>query len=162
MKVVEDRIVDAQFSHTFVILDIIEVFNRGGTPMTSAQLEYLQEQLAELKERVSLLEDHKKMLLSLITSERHPFTYHMLEAGASQKQVDAVFDLMDEAQRRIQADTPPNHGEFERKVYEIFPSHKGDYHFAEGVVSTLRRSGQYAEVFEYYSRNGMNLPPIED
>jgi hypothetical protein len=112
-----------------------------------------------LQEQVEWLENQISLLMQLVDPARHPFSYHMLEAKATKKQVDATLDLMDEAKKKILNNNPMNNHEFEKKVYEIFPTKDGSYGFAEGIVGTLNDTHQFTEVFNYYSKNGMNLIP---
>lgn len=113
----------------------------------------------DLEERIDLLENQISLLIQLVDSDKHPFSYHMLEAKATRQQVDATFALMDDARQRIRNGNPMNNHDFEKEVYLIFPSKNGSYGFAEGIVSTLNESGQFTEVFNYYAKNGMNLIP---
>lgn len=105
------------------------------------------------------LKNQINLLMELVDPDRNPFAYHMLEADADKKQVDAVFDLMKRVRDSLNANNSINHGEFEREIYKIFPSKDGSYGFAEGIVRTLNQKHQYTDVFEYYSKNGMNLIP---
>ena len=112
-----------------------------------------------LPEEIALLENQISLLMQLVDRERHPFAYHMLEAKATKKQVDATLDLMNEASKSIINKKPINNREFEKRVYKIFPSKDGSYGFAEGIVRTLNETGQYTDVFDYYSKDRINLIP---
>lgn len=117
----------------------------------------------DLRERIEHLAYRIELLMSVSDSERAPFEYHMLEANATEKQVKAVFALMDDYWTKVKAGTETrSHGAFEQRVYEIFPESAGDYHFAEGIVRTLRRERRYIELYDYMMKSGMNLHPIED
>jgi hypothetical protein len=107
--------------------------------------------------RISQLEHRVKQLMSLVEPERHPFTFHAMEADLSREQVDEIFDLMDDTRERIKSGNPPSHHEFEGRIYQIVPSRDGDYHFAEGVVRTLAKTNQYEDVFDHFKKHGMNL-----
>lgn len=117
----------------------------------------MEAKLAALEKRVAELEDKILRLLTLTDFDKHPFTYHELEANLTKEQVEAVFDLMDEAQKSLASPKPMDHHDFERRVYEIVPARNGDYHFAEGIVGTLNQSGQYTDVFRQMKKSGMNL-----
>ena len=96
--------------------------------------------------------------MSLVDPSTKPFSYHMLEADASRQQVDQVMGLMDSIRKTINSGgTPMSHGEFESRIYKIFPSRDGHYGFAEGIVSTLHDERKWEEVYDYYSKNGMNI-----
>jgi hypothetical protein len=107
--------------------------------------------------RISHLEYRIKQLMSLVDPEREPFTYHAMEADLTQEQVNKILDLMDETRERIKSGSAPSHHEFEGSIYDIVPSHDGDYHFAEGIVRTLDKTGRYEDVFKHYKEHGMNL-----
>ena len=122
------------------------------------QYDILKQEISSLEERLSNAEHRITLLLTLIDSKKHPFTFHMLEADATRNQITAIYDLMDKAEKLINEGNPMDHHSFEQEVYKIIPSHSGDYHFAEGIVSTLNSSGQYFDVYVHYKKNGMNLP----
>lgn len=46
---------------------------------------------------------------------------------------------------------------FEERIYEIVPSRRGDYHFAEDIVSTLNDEGTWTEVHRHIRKDGMNI-----
>lgn len=116
----------------------------------------------DLEKRVAQLEHRVEQLMQLVDSDMAPFTYHMLEADATEAQVKRVYDLMDEYWNAIKAGTEKrSHNAFEQRVYEIFPNKHGNYHFAEGIVRTLRREDRYREVYDYMLQSGMNLHPMD-
>ena len=51
-----------------------------------------------------------------------------------------------------------HHHQFEEAVYEIVPSHKDDYHFAESIISTLNDEHRWEKVHQHMKKDGMNLP----
>jgi len=117
-----------------------------------------QERIAELEKRVQLLEDQIGMLRELVDSDKYPFMFLALESGLSNSQVEQIFKLMEEVSKAIfSKKTPMSHSEFEERVYQIVPTHKRDYHFAESIVRTLNAKGQYAEVYQHMKKSGMNL-----
>jgi hypothetical protein len=56
-----------------------------------------------------------------------------------------------------QGKKPINHEEFDRRVFEIAPQHDGDYHYVEGIISTLNEEGRFQPVYEHMKQSGMNL-----
>jgi hypothetical protein len=116
------------------------------------------EKIAALQKRVNQLEYRVDQLMSLVDPRSRPFTYHMIEVHASEGQVSAVLNLMDEVRAQLDAKQEAmNHGQFEQRIYDIFPARNGDYHFAEGIVSTLKEERRWEEVFEHFKANGMNI-----
>jgi hypothetical protein len=92
------------------------------------------------------------------TTNALALTQALIDADATESQERALFDLFDDAQVQIHKGTPMSHGEFERRVYDIFPIQNGDYHSAEGFVTAAAREGKWIEVYEHMRRTGMNLP----
>lgn len=114
-----------------------------------------------LEQRISQLEHRVEQLMQLVDSDFSPFVYHMMEAEAIRTQVQRVHALMNDYGGQIKrGEETRSHAHFERSVYEIFPDRNGDYHFAEGIVRTLGRSGQYVNVYDYMMEDGMNLDPL--
>lgn len=113
---------------------------------------------AELEARVKRLEEEVKRLIAIADPEKHPFTYLVLESGLTDDQVEKIFVLMEQVRKDILAKKEPmNHNAFEKRVYEIVPTHNGDYHFAESIVLCFNDTDQYTEIYEYFKKNGMNL-----
>ena len=50
-----------------------------------------------------------------------------------------------------------SHHKFEESIYEVVPSRRGDYHFAEDIVSTLNYEGRWVEVYKHMKKDGMNI-----
>ena len=118
----------------------------------------IRQLVADLQEQISQLTYRQELLMRLVDPQTSPFSYLLLEAKATRDQEKQVMDLMDSIRKMLAAgQTPLSHGEFEQRIYEIIPSHNGDYHFAEGIVSTLKEENKWTEVFDYYKNNGMNL-----
>lgn len=117
-----------------------------------------QERIAKLEKRVQLLEDRIGMLMELVDSDKYPFMFLALESGLSNSQVEQIFKLMEEVSKAIiSKKTPMSHSEFEGRVYQIVPTHRNVYHFAESIVRTLNKKGQFQEVYQYMKKSGMNL-----
>ena len=115
--------------------------------------------VTELEARVQRLEEQVRRLINIADPEKHPFTYLVLEMGVTDDQVEKIFALMEQVRKQIlDHKTPMHHAEFEQRVYEIVPSHKGDYHFAESIVMCLNDTHQYTEVYDHMRTSGMNLP----
>lgn len=97
-----------------------------------------------------------ELLTTLVDPERNPFSYLMLEIGASKKQIEAVFALMDKTEADIRKKREVSHGDFEKGIYYIFPDQRGNYHLAESIVGILGQQGRWTVVCEYMKKNGMN------
>ena len=115
-----------------------------------------QAEINELKERVKHLEERVKMLAGIADSETRPFTFLALESDLTEAQVKKILDLMDRVRESLKS-KPMHHAQFEQAVYEIVPSHKGDYHFAESIVTTLNDEHNYEDVYKHMKKSGMNL-----
>jgi hypothetical protein len=113
--------------------------------------------LKDLKKRIERLEYRVRLLAQIADFEGHPFTCMVLESGLTEAQVKAIFDLMDETLQTIGNRKPMSHHKFEERIYEIVPSRRRDYHFAEDIVSTLNDEGRWAEVYRHMKRDGMNI-----
>lgn len=117
-----------------------------------------EERIKELEKRVQHLEERVGMLVEIADYDKHPFTYNALEYGLTESQVKQILDLMDEVGNAIlKKKTPMSHHEFEERVYRIAPAKRGDYHFAESIVRSLNKTGQYQEVYQHMKKSGMNL-----
>lgn len=99
-------------------------------------------------------------LLALLreSSPLAPFSYLVIETGLTKEQVGQILDLMDEVRTDLRkTGKSMNHSEFENRIYKIVPSRKGDYHFAEDIVSTLNDERRFTEVFDWMKKSGMNF-----
>lgn len=102
----------------------------------------------------------REHLLALLEKnyESAPFSYLVVEAGLSKSKVEQIHDLMNQVWHELQKHkVSMKHEEFEDQVYKIVPSKKGDYHFAESIVSTLNQEGKYKGVFKWMKKSGMNI-----
>lgn len=113
--------------------------------------------LKDLEKRLEHLEYRVRLLAQIADFEKHPFTYTVLESDLTESQARAIFDLMDKALQTIKNGKPMSHHEFEEKIYEIVPSRRGDFHFAEDIVSTLNDEGRWVEVYKHMKKSGMNI-----
>jgi len=113
--------------------------------------------LKDLERRLEHLEYRVKLLAEIADFEKHPFIYTVLEADLTESQVRAIFDQMDKALKTIKNGKPVSHYEFEERIYEIVPNRRGNYHFAEDVVSTLNDEGRWGEVYKHLKKDGMNI-----
>lgn len=120
-------------------------------------MEYLSERVSELENEVKHLKYLIRGLLELTDFSKSPFTYHSIEHNLTESQVDAIYDLLDQTQVAIKNGEALSHHKFESQIYEIVPARKGDYHFAESIVSTLNKEERYEEVYKYLQKNGMNI-----
>lgn len=111
----------------------------------------------DLEKRIEHLEYQVSLLAEIADVETYPFIYAALEANLTKSQVKAIYDLMDEEHQAIKTGKPINHHEFEKRIYEIVPSRRGDYHFAENIVSTLNDKGRWVEIYNHLKKDGMNI-----
>lgn len=97
------------------------------------------------------------MILELVDSDKKPFVYSALEHGLTSAQVKKIYDLMDRVRISIKKNKPMNRQDFEDEIYKIIPSRKGDYHFAEEIVSTLNEERRWQDVYLHMKKDGMNI-----
>jgi len=117
----------------------------------------IEERLKALEDKVKFLEERIEMLIEIADSEKRPFTYLALEYGLTKEQIERIYDLMDEVSKAIREGKTFHHSEFEDRIYQIVPQRKGDYHFAEEIVSTLNQEGRWQEVYQHMKKSGMNI-----
>ena len=110
-------------------------------PSEDPRVALLEEQLRELTKRTGQLETQVERLRALVDSDREAFTYLCLESNLTSAQARKLLDLMEVASKSLKGASPMSNHDFEAQVYGIVPSHDGDYHFAESVVSTLHQEG---------------------
>ena len=120
-------------------------------------MESIESRLRELERTIEYLKYRVELLASIADSEHHPFIFTVLESNLTEHQVIAIYDLMDEASKTIREGKPMGHHQFEQRIYEIVPSHRGDYHFAESIVDTLNDEQRWEEVYQHMKKDGMNL-----
>jgi hypothetical protein len=108
---------------------------------------------AVLEKRIEHMEYRIKLLAEIADSKRHPFTYMILESNLTEPQVRAIFDLMDRATKTIRNGEPMSRNEFEDRVYNIVQNRRGDYHFVDDIISSLKDEGRWAEVYEQLKKS---------
>jgi hypothetical protein len=117
-----------------------------------------ENRIDDLAKRVQHLEDKVEMIRELIDDEKFPFMYLALESGLTMAQVNSILDLMQEVSDSItEKQNPMSRSQFEERIYQIVPTHENDYHFAQSVVRTLQRNGQFVEVYNHMKNKGMNI-----
>lgn len=117
----------------------------------------MEDRFKELERRIQHLEYRVRLLAEIADFERHPFIYTVLESDLTESQVRAIFNLMDEVSKTVRDGKPMSHHKFEESIYEIVSSRRGDYHFAEDIVSTLNDEGRWVEVYRHMKKDGMNI-----
>jgi hypothetical protein len=106
------------------------------------------------------LEYWVRHILNLIKENRGiaPFSYFVVESRLVEREVEAIYDLMEEVKTALaRTGRAMNHDEFEKQISMIVPSKRGDYAFAEGVISTLNGEHRYSEVYKWMKKDGMNI-----
>jgi ABC-type phosphate transport system ATPase subunit len=117
----------------------------------------IENRIKGIEEKIRYLEERINMLIQIADMDKRPFTFLALEYGLTKEKIDKIHDLMDRVSDSIQKGKPMHHNVFENVVYEIVPSRKGDYHFAEEIVKTLNMEGRWEEVYKHMKKSGMNL-----
>lgn len=110
-----------------------------------------------LEKRVEELEHKIEDLLRLVDMEKAPFSYLVLESNLTINQVDGIYNLMDDFRNYIRAGHKIKHPDFEEELYKIVASKKGDYHFAQDVVSSLNSEGRYTDLYKALKKSGMDI-----
>jgi len=106
---------------------------------------------------VARLEFQMELIQSLVDPERDPFAYLVFENELPREQHQDILGYMDSLNARLAKGIEISRNEFESKIYQIVPSREGNYHFAENIVRTLKKSSRYEAVYEELKKRGMNI-----
>lgn len=109
-----------------------------------------------MDERIKHLEYKMGLMRQFLDPRQHTFIYLCLESNLTEKQVNAIYDLIEGYQKEIRRGRDISPAEIERDFRKIIPE-QGDYHFAENVISSLNEEGRYEEVYKALKKSGMNI-----
>jgi hypothetical protein len=99
-----------------------------------------------VRQEVSSVKEHRA------SADRYPKSKReLVEAILGQKGASSGTSLAKTSRSSSVMSEPSvsaNHQQFEEQVYKIAPSRSVDYHFAEGIVSTLHRKYRFEDVYK--------------
>lgn len=96
----------------------------------------------DIYERLDYIEFRQQLLFDNSDLDRLLFEYEI-----TKKEYHQIMDLMDQLRDKISRREPVSHGFFEERMYEIIPSHNGDYHMCEYIARSFMDEGRWDEVF---------------
>ena len=76
-----------------------------------------------------------------------PFSQYLYDCKITQKQLDALYDLMDELQEKVDKGMEISSASYETKALRIVDNRTLDYHFCELFARLLWEDERYVEVF---------------
>lgn len=100
------------------------------------------ERLNELERRIDLIEFRQQLLFENDEVSRMLFEYEI-----TREQYRKIMDLMDSIRKKINNKEEFSSEKFESDMYDIIPSHKGDYHMCEYFARSFMETGRWDEVF---------------
>ncbi|HDR8052162.1 TPA: DUF1878 domain-containing protein [Bacillus cereus] len=103
----------------------------------------------ELEDRLALIEFRQQLLF-----ENTGLSRFLFECNVTKLEYQAIMDVMDSYREKIGRGEEVSNHMFEQEIYEAVPSHRGQYHFAEGLAQEFHDLGRWEEVFQtlYASR----------
>lgn len=103
----------------------------------------------ELEDRLAFIEFRQQLLF-----ENTGLSRFLFECNVTKLEYRAIMDVMDSYREKIGRNEEVSNHMFEQEIYEAVPSHRGDYHFAEGLAQEFHDLGRWEEVFQtlYASR----------
>lgn len=115
------------------------------------------QQYEEIMERLDYLEFRQDLLF-----ENTGMSRFALEHKLTRNEYEALMDLMEEYQNKIDQKETCTNVAFEQEVYTIVPSHDGDYHMCEDMVRILYEEGRWVDVFTTLYANVSKYSAIDD
>ncbi|HFK1537577.1 TPA: DUF1878 domain-containing protein [Bacillus cereus] len=97
----------------------------------------------ELEERLAHIEFRQQLLF-----ENTGLSRFLFECNVTQLEYRAIMDVMDSYRVKIGRGEEVSSHIFEQEIYEAVPSHRGDYHFAEGLAQGFHNERRWEEVFQ--------------
>ena len=95
-----------------------------------------------IEEELQFVEFRQELLFNNTGIDRLLFEYEI-----TQEEYRQIMNLMDEMRNKLDNHQEIYHGTFEEKMYEIVPSHYGDYHMCEYIAREFMDAGRWEEVF---------------
>lgn len=97
----------------------------------------------KLMERLDFIEYRQELLF-----DNSRFSRLMFDYKVTREQHSALMDLFEEYRKAIEKGETLSSPRYERRIGEIVPQNKHDYHFAEFIAKNLHEEGRFEEVFE--------------
>ena len=95
-----------------------------------------------IDERLDYIEFRQRLLFDNDSVSRLLFEYELTHSEYTD-----IMDLMDKYREMIDRKESVYSGTFEDEIYNIVPSHNGDYHFCEYITKAFMDNGRWEEVF---------------
>lgn len=95
-----------------------------------------------MEERLDFIEFRQRLLFDNDSVSRLLFEYEITDGEYTK-----IMNLMDEYRSMIDNNKKVYSGTFEDEIYQIVPSHNGDYHFCEYICKSFMEEGRWEEVF---------------
>ena len=96
----------------------------------------------DIEERLNFIEFRQQLLFQNDALSRLLFEYKI-----SEKQYNAIMDVMDLYSDLIVKGEPISNGSFENSIYEKIPEKQGNYHFCEYIAKAFYDEKRWPEVF---------------
>lgn len=96
----------------------------------------------DIIKRLDYIEFRQTLLFDGDSVSRLLFEYELTNEEYTQ-----IMDLMDKYREMIDLKESVNSSTFEDEIYNIVPSHRGDYHFCEYITRAFMDNGRWEEVF---------------
>lgn len=96
----------------------------------------------KLEDRLDYIEFRQKLLFNNSDLDRLLFEYEI-----TQDEYRKIMDLMDEYRANLDNGKTVSHGTFESQIYDVVPTHYGDYHMCEYIARAFMDEGRWDEVF---------------
>lgn len=97
---------------------------------------------SNVENRIAFIEFRQQLLFNNSDLDRALFEYEI-----TQSEYREIMDLMDIFQQDIDKGKKVSHGDFETRMYEIVPTHAGNYHMCEYIARMFMDEGRWDEVF---------------
>lgn len=95
-----------------------------------------------IEEHLDFIEFRQQLLFENSDVDRLLFEYEI-----TQSEYRKIMDLMDQMRKKLDKQEEVSHGEFESNIYDIVPTHKGDYHMCEYIARAFMDERRWEEVF---------------
>lgn len=114
--------------------------------------------LADLEGRVQDLETRLDMVLWVVAAHR-PLEAMLANFGATKEQEKSLLTFLDELAKRVDdARNPPSCSNFQDRVDEIFPEHRGAREFAEVMTGTLAIEREaYRKLYDFMKAHNWSV-----
>lgn len=102
----------------------------------------MSREFSNIEERLNYIEFRQQLLFSNTNLDRLIFEYEITST-----EFNKIMDLFDEIRDKLLTGEKVTLGYYESEMYQIVPSHAGDYHMCEYIARTMMDEGRWVEVF---------------